>query len=307
MRQLSLGLSRVPSLIYGVAYLALVPVFAVVYGWLPEQFYTTTARYELPLRIHAERILVVLGYFVRANQPPLPSQFVCLGRRWEFDARATYLTDLTVLEGKWMPTPNEPLPVSFIAHASAGAPRGAMVGSGLDGRSPRVDVEFEVSGSVGLLDSETSFREQTSADDDSVGWPVHVQVHTSGGRVSSSGDALQEKKLVESVAPLLRQRVFAMDSSRAEAGAFRLPWWIRREVLEYGHATAGFAGFSSGGFERMLYLSAVTITTLGYGDIVPITALTRFLVWFEAVLGIALIGLVFNSIAHEAQRAGPKQ
>ena len=43
-------------------------------------------------------------------------------------------------------------------------------------------------------------------------------------------------------------------------------------------------------YSRMLYLSMVTITTLGYGDIIPLTTLTRILVGVEAVLGILILG-----------------
>ena len=48
---------------------------------------------------------------------------------------------------------------------------------------------------------------------------------------------------------------------------------------------------------RMFYLSAVTITTLGYGDIVPINLYTRLIISIESILGIILIGLFLNSIA----------
>jgi hypothetical protein len=54
-------------------------------------------------------------------------------------------------------------------------------------------------------------------------------------------------------------------------------------------------------FIRMLYFSAITITTVGYGDIVPVTTRTRLLVAIEAVFGVVLIGLFLNSIAHEAR------
>ncbi|ALU41930.1 potassium channel family protein [Pseudoalteromonas rubra] len=56
---------------------------------------------------------------------------------------------------------------------------------------------------------------------------------------------------------------------------------------------------TEGQFLRMLYLSVVTITTLGYGDIVPTTELNRFLVGLEALLGIVLAGLFLNSLARE--------
>jgi hypothetical protein len=48
---------------------------------------------------------------------------------------------------------------------------------------------------------------------------------------------------------------------------------------------------------RMVYFSAVTITTLGYGDIVPITHGARNLVTAEAVAGVILIGLFLNAVA----------
>ena len=49
----------------------------------------------------------------------------------------------------------------------------------------------------------------------------------------------------------------------------------------------------------MLYLSAVTITTVGYGDIVPLTTISRVLVGIEAVLGIVLIRLFLNALSYE--------
>jgi hypothetical protein len=52
----------------------------------------------------------------------------------------------------------------------------------------------------------------------------------------------------------------------------------------------GFPAGSSGSTGRMLYLSAVTITTLGFGDILPISSRARAAVAIEAVSGIILIG-----------------
>lgn len=47
---------------------------------------------------------------------------------------------------------------------------------------------------------------------------------------------------------------------------------------------------------RMLYFSSTTITTLGYGDIVPTSTASRMLTGLQSVLGIVLIGLYLNSI-----------
>jgi len=47
---------------------------------------------------------------------------------------------------------------------------------------------------------------------------------------------------------------------------------------------------------RMLYFSATTITTMGFGDIVPLDNKLRLLVGTESILGIIFIGLFINSI-----------
>jgi len=52
-------------------------------------------------------------------------------------------------------------------------------------------------------------------------------------------------------------------------------------------------------FWNMFYLSAVTITTLGFGDIVPITTLARLVVASEAIIGIIIIGLFLNALSKE--------
>jgi len=61
-------------------------------------------------------------------------------------------------------------------------------------------------------------------------------------------------------------------------------------------ARNGFPGEIPGGFWRMLYFSVVTITTLGYGDISPVTGAVRFLVGLESVLGIFLLGSFISSL-----------
>lgn len=70
----------------------------------------------------------------------------------------------------------------------------------------------------------------------------------------------------------------------------------------YG-AHSGLVGQLPGKAVRMFYLSAVTITTLGYGDIVPTSSTARLLVSLEAILGILVAGLFLNSLAKATGRA----
>jgi Ion channel len=68
-------------------------------------------------------------------------------------------------------------------------------------------------------------------------------------------------------------------------------------VNAYWAAVHGFPGTSTGEWARMFYLSAATITTLGFGDVVPLTSTARLLVGLEALLGVAIIGLFLNACA----------
>lgn len=56
----------------------------------------------------------------------------------------------------------------------------------------------------------------------------------------------------------------------------------------------------SGSFGRMLYFSSIVITTVGFGDIVPLTPLARFLAAAEAICGVICAGLFLNAIAWRA-------
>ena len=55
-------------------------------------------------------------------------------------------------------------------------------------------------------------------------------------------------------------------------------------------------------FSRMLYFSAVVITTVGFGDIVPMTPLARICVALQAIVGVTLAGLFLNAIAYRASQ-----
>jgi ion channel len=71
-------------------------------------------------------------------------------------------------------------------------------------------------------------------------------------------------------------------------------------------ATPGAGGIPIGHRPEMyIYFSFVTLATLGYGDIVPATALTRALAWLEAVFGQFYIAvLVARLVSMQRHPAG---
>jgi hypothetical protein len=74
------------------------------------------------------------------------------------------------------------------------------------------------------------------------------------------------------------------------------------EMRDFAVALRGFPSRIPGQFWRMLYFSATTITTLGFGDIVPLSTAARMVVSLESVLGIVLIGLFVNALSSEIKR-----
>jgi hypothetical protein len=69
-----------------------------------------------------------------------------------------------------------------------------------------------------------------------------------------------------------------------------------QDIVGFARPEAGMPSGSAKSYWRMFYLSAVTITTLGYGDIVPISNVSRLLVASQAIIGVVLIGLFLNAL-----------
>lgn len=57
---------------------------------------------------------------------------------------------------------------------------------------------------------------------------------------------------------------------------------------------------------RLLYFSVTTITTLGYGDIVPLTGWARFWTATESFLGIVVVGLFINAVWQDRAPTSPR-
>ena len=80
------------------------------------------------------------------------------------------------------------------------------------------------------------------------------------------------------------------------------------KIVGFQAAVTGFPYRVQGGYWRLVYLSMTTITTLGYGDVVPLTWETRLLTGTEATLGIILLGLFLSSmVANREGKTSPSK
>lgn len=65
--------------------------------------------------------------------------------------------------------------------------------------------------------------------------------------------------------------------------------------LDYNSDTSMFANYEyTSGFFDYFYFSVVTFTTLGYGDIMPVTIAEKTLAGFEGLLGFTMLGVLIN-------------
>lgn len=85
--------------------------------------------------------------------------------------------------------------------------------------------------------------------------------------------------------------------AEADSGWLVLPSNWYEGLLRLQRADAGDPHYASGLWWRMAYFSAVTITTVGFGDIAPVTTQARVFVAAEAILGIIFVGLFLNALA----------
>ena len=56
------------------------------------------------------------------------------------------------------------------------------------------------------------------------------------------------------------------------------------------------------GFWRMMYVSGVILSTIGFGDFVPVTDPSRFLVLVEGFAGVLTLGMFLFSLGEAANR-----
>ena len=70
----------------------------------------------------------------------------------------------------------------------------------------------------------------------------------------------------------------------------------RNVQIERSHPGSFLLPDGSDSWAIMLYYSLVTMTTLGYGDILPLTPLAMMAAGFEAVIGVLYIAVMVGSI-----------
>ncbi len=280
LQRVSVFFARVPAFGYGLTYLALIPLYGLIYFlFFPNDFYHSTATREQAYFSAQHRL---------SNQ--LLSSLVA-------DLQATYGGNL----------------IDIDAGEAMCIDRMRLDGFDIDNRgtatfqvtAPIVDAGT-TDGDPCAADKITSVVVLTAASDLALDFPVFEDPLAKETPTSEWVTV----RMLDSDSHAAAQRLFAPPFRSPQARIsedgtqyeFAISAEVARELQIVLRASQGFPAGIPGNLSRMLYLSATTVTTTGYGDIVPITTQARFLAISEAILGLVIVGLFLNSISQQRQR-----
>jgi hypothetical protein len=262
--------SKLRPLRFGLVYLALVPVFAVLYWTLPARsLHDSNAILEASLAHDADALVSDMTSAVKSR--------VVEGADWRVGSgRFRIVRD-------------------SVRVATIEAPKQSHVTIGLEGeyfgerRGQTGHGHFVEPVEVSL---ESQLVREQVGQVAQVGYPAELR---GGWRLAEAGRAGPP------VSVLLPPPPESLPLPPSESGILLMPAGLFSRFASFVNAAEGDPYYSSGRFGRMLYLSATTITTLGIGDVSPVSGTARLLVWLEALLGIVAIGLFLNDLAKVAR------
>lgn len=249
-----------------VMYLLSIILFAYMYTGLPLHFYHMTTQYEPQL----ERLC---NQVKKSIEKDLKDNF-----KRRYSQKAIYLDE----EHKWLCDANR-MYVSNFAY---------------EDNIPTISLVIEL---IGVEDGQTldvGNRDET----------VHTEIKvilqksylqtnegvTLVGKIEK--ETLTNELLQELSLDKIRYEDLFCISSTHDLVGIKFSNKTFEEIRAYNMAVRGFPINVEGNFLRMLYLSMITITGLGFGDIVPITNVARILIGIETVWGIVLLALFGNDI-----------
>jgi hypothetical protein len=244
-------------------YLSLIIVFAIIFYFIRDDFYHSTVKYEPFIDAETEQILDGLKTaLVEQLKIKHPNGVVTYSEvRLSGNALRTHRWQV---EGEF---------ASFVLYTNLPKPR-LMTYWG-------VQVSFHI--------DPVRARSKGTPPGDEMIWVPEILI---------TFTELASLRSEDYVSPFPVSEVFNTYKGADRKEHMYLP--ISRElsdrILAFAKGMKGRPTHLPGNFFRMLYLSAVTITTLGYGDIVPLTTRARLYITTEAILGMVVIGLFLNSL-----------
>jgi hypothetical protein len=268
--RLALALTEVHPLVYLSLYLAAIPTYALLYVYAaPHGFYAPYARYEPSARLDTAEIASALEGALRRSFDARQGREFVVGS-WRLDTSSLRVDDIKSPDGTQL---------SFRVRMSA---------NGIG--------EFEGARQYGWGIVATVSERPTSA---VVNGPNSITTYRFPDvDFSKYSGPFRDDSM----------RLFELIFGHGEreigvtAPALALNRQEEERFQRYLRGVKGDASSVSGQLPRMVYLSAVVITTLGLGDIIPMTGQARGMVAAEAIIGVAFAGLFLNALAYRASK-----
>ena len=263
-------LGSVPSIVYGLLYLAMIPLFAGIYSLMPDNFYHSTVQYEASITQDKAKIKDIIyrcckESFINTHGP-----------NWK--SSEGYFLQLVSIDNLQINERNISFTIGALLYREYkhSAPLKREYEHCFSSADLRISLDRVIEDKVRII------------------FPIDFA--NERGCISK----LDLKELFSFPVDGLKDLYTSAYTSKGSViGFLVVPKRDMGHFYAYCKAMKGFPAYSGGNFGRMFYFSAVTITTLGYGDIVPITRISRTLVTVEAILGVVLVGLFLNSLAYQ--------
>jgi len=254
-----------PKALYATLYLASIPLFACVYYFLlPDSFYHSTVQFEYPtMNRAANGILEGIRASIVKRIGGEPQAEAC--GNWVIDADTVRVSSLDARDGK----------VSFSV-------------SGQSSTEAKGHAEYYFSERLSITLNQRMITKPPDAEATVYFLPIPE------GPAAPAVGPLGKLDLPGCLLP---------GDAEFPAPFLRVPMTLSEQMRDFAVAVRGFPSKIPGQFWRMVYFSATTITTLGFGDIVPLTTAARMVVSVESVLGIVLMGLFLNALASQMKRS----
>lgn len=260
---------KFPSISYLIFYVLLIPIFGIIYNNLPFEFYHSTNKYEKYIHNDKKAVIADLQNFLKSFLLKAHENQIIVEDGRYFDINTIEILDITFV--------NDEAQIYVIGYAFG------------KGRNMRMSFESHLNFSLSsfsppdtLENGELVIHHLICAQEENPNYQLKVYDIFTSGKVK------------------IRWGKSGIEGWPGhDCGFIFIPISIMNKINAYNSALEGFPAYSSGNFERMLYLSAMIITTVGPGDIVPISTRARFFVTLEAILGIIIIGLFLNSLVNK--------
>jgi hypothetical protein len=270
LRRFADWVGQFPSAAFGLGYLIAIPLFSLVYTWMPLDFHDSTARYE-PL---------ILA---------------------QTDSLAEKLKDVFIADAlstsKSRPTINNyPVPYIHKPGVVQGLPTFSIQP---EADYVRINVLFLT---VGVPGCKEPFLNVALDFDGSAGVHMVPDKCTPPIKTATVLVSVDVKANVRSGDDVVLPLLFpCSDNNHNNKTCLKMDFEDYSALLSLRSTARGIPTPLQSSYLRMLYFSAVTISTLGYGDIVPVTSRARGVVTLEVILGPVFFGLFLNSLVKEGR------